>query len=173
MVRDGYDKISHAYRGNVIDLSDSHQSLRAQWVTELQQLVKPGAAILDLGCGNGIPTTKLLADAGYFVTGADISPVQVDRARQNVPRARFTCIDMTKLHLASASFDAVVSLYAIIHVPMTEQPGLFSNIAHWLKSDGYFMTTVGAYTWTGTVDNWLDANAPMYWSHADSATYVR
>ncbi len=26
-------------------------------------------------------------------------------------------------------------------------------------------------SWTGTDDNWLDGGAPMWWSHADTATY--
>ncbi len=44
--------------------------------------------IVDLGCGSGIWARKL-ADSGYQVIGADISPAMIELARQRVPEARF------------------------------------------------------------------------------------
>src|SRR5207245_9674708 len=38
------------------------------------------------------------------------------------------------------------------------------------QTGGYLLATVGSGSWTGTEDDWL--GAPMYWSHADRATYV-
>ncbi|MGP8063194.1 MAG: class I SAM-dependent methyltransferase [Acidimicrobiales bacterium] len=55
------------------------------WVDELASLLEPGARILDLDCGAGIPATKILADAGLEVLGIDISEVQIERARALVP----------------------------------------------------------------------------------------
>jgi hypothetical protein len=79
---------------------------------------------------------------------------------------------MTALALPAQAFAAIVSFYAIIHVPLAEQRALFSNIYDWLQPGGYLMATLGAGAWTGTVENWLDvAGAQMYWSHADTATY--
>ena len=46
------------------------------------------------------------------------SPVQLSRARQLVPAASFAQADMTALHLRHGSVDAVVSFYALIHVPL-------------------------------------------------------
>jgi SAM-dependent methyltransferase len=114
IVREGYDRISHAYR------SDSGDEARADytaWLDEIRQRVPAGAAVLDLGCGCGVPAAQLLA-ADYAVTGVDISPVQIARARQLVPRARFLCADMTALDFPPGGIAAVVSLYAIIHVPL-------------------------------------------------------
>jgi SAM-dependent methyltransferase len=129
--------------------------------------------VLDLGCGCGVPTAQLLAH-DYAVTGVDLSPVQVARARQLVPQARFICADMTTLDFAPGSFAAVVSFYAIIHVPLAEQPGLFRNIRRWLRPGGFLLATVGADSWTGTEQNWLGVEGgTMFWSHADGATYER
>ena len=50
--------------------------------------------MLDLGCGNGVPVARELS-ARFAVTGVDLSPVQVERARALVPGARFVCADMT------------------------------------------------------------------------------
>ena len=44
---------------------------------------------MDLGCGAGIPATRELADHGLRVLGVDSSAVQIRRAHQLVPAARF------------------------------------------------------------------------------------
>jgi SAM-dependent methyltransferase len=174
IVRAGYDKISYTYRGDAIDPSNPEHLRYTDWVNELLTVVSAQAAVLDLGCGNGIPTTKLLADSGRRVTGVDISPVQIARVQALVPQSHFICADMMDLDFAPASFVAIVSFYAIIHIPVAQQPALFTNIYRWLEPGGYLMATVGTNAWTGTEANWLGvADAPMYWSHTDAASYQR
>lgn len=173
VVRQGYDRISRAYRGDRIEHDNPEHARYIAWIDELTGLLPPGAAVLDLGCGNGVPADRLLADAGFGVTGADISPVQIARAQAAVPGARFLCADMTALDLPAASYDAVVSLYAIIHVPLAEQPALLDRVCRWLRPGGYLLITVGNRAWTGTEEGWLGVEGvPMYWSHADTATYA-
>ena len=89
--------------------------------------IPEGADVLELGCGAGLPMTARLAD-GRRLTGVDISPEQVERARRNVPNATFIAADMTALDLESGSFDAVVAFYALTHVPREELPGLLGRI---------------------------------------------
>jgi hypothetical protein len=43
----------------------------------------------------------------------------------------------------------------------------------WLRPGGVLVGTVGAVAWSGHEDNWLSSGAPMWWSHADAATYRR
>ena len=125
--------------------------------------------VLDLGCGCGVPATAILAER-YAVTGVDLSPVQISRARRLVPAARFQCADMSGLEFPAQSFAAVVSFYAIIHLPLEEQPAVFKSIYRWLRPGGYLLATVGSGAWTGIENDWL--GAPMYWSHADQPTYI-
>src|SRR5205814_1785289 len=127
IVRTGYDKISHTYRGDAIDRDDPDIVAYVQWVTELITIVPGGGSVLELGCGNGVPVAQLLAQAGFAVTGVDISPVQISRAQANVPAARFVCADMTTLAFPAQAFAAVVSFYAIIHVPLAEQRALVAK----------------------------------------------
>jgi SAM-dependent methyltransferase len=172
IVRTGYDKISHTYRGDHLDWSDPAIIQYTQWVTDLIALIPSRGTILDLGCGNGIPVAKVLVDAGFALIGVDISAVQIARAQIAVPSARFVCADMTGLTFQPQTFTAIVCFYAIIHVPLAEQPALLASIYEWLQPGGYLLATVGAETWTGTEENWLDvAGGQMYWSHADKAAY--
>ena len=168
IVRNGYDAVSYAYRG---DVEDGGCAQYHQWLDELIPLLTPGTRMLDLGCGCGIPVARRLA-ATYPVTGVDISPVQIGRARQLVPQGHFLCADIVDVAFPPAHFGAIVSFYAIIHVPLKEQPGLFQKMKRWLVPGGYLMMTVGSTEWTGTEDNWLGVpDATMYWSHTDATTY--
>lgn len=141
------------------------------WIDELTGLLRPGSRVLDIGCGSGVPVARALTAAGHRVTGVDISEVQITRASELVPGAEFVNADVMSLDFAPGSFDAVVSLYALIHLPLDEQPQLLARIAGWLRPGGSFLCTTGHTAWTGTEDNWLDGGAPMWWSHADATTY--
>ncbi len=168
IVRSGYDRVSYAYRGDEGDASSENY---LAWIDELAITLPDRARVLDLGCGNGIPVTRRLAQQ-YAATGVDLSPVQIDRARALVPEAEFICADMTAIDFPPASFDAVVSFYAIIHVPLEEQPALLGSIHRWLKPGGRLMATVGHTAWTGTEADWLGVEGgEMYWSHTDQDTY--
>ncbi len=166
VVREGYNELSQLYRGD--SKTDGNYP---RWVEALDRRLPRQATVLDLGCGNGIPVSQLLDAAGHQVTGVDISDVQVERARALVPGATFLREDATVLELPADSLDAVVSLFALIHVPLDEQPGLIAKIARWLKPGAILLASTGHSAWTGTEDRWLGGNATMWWSHADRDTY--
>jgi SAM-dependent methyltransferase len=171
LVRRGYDAISHAYRHDDGHTGrDSEQpSLYSTWIDELALLLAPNAAVLDLGCGAGVPAAKLLAEKGFDVLGIDISAVQIERARRLAPGARFEQADMVTWDHPAASFDAVVSLYALIHVPLPDQRDLFPKIRRWLRPGGHLLAIVGSGRWSGIEEYF---GAAMFWDHADRATYL-
>lgn len=168
VVRAGYDAVSYHYRGDA-DAPPEY----ARWLAGLSARIPAGASVLDLGCGCGVPLSRDLAAAGYRVSGVDISPVQVGRARQLVPTGSFVCADVTATDFPGASFDAVVCLYVLIHLPLPDQPVLLGRLRDWLRPGGWLLASTGATAWTGSEDNWLGGGARMWWSHADAATYRR
>jgi 2-polyprenyl-3-methyl-5-hydroxy-6-metoxy-1,4-benzoquinol methylase len=171
VVRRGYDEISEAYRG---DDEPQHRpdgsSRYVGWVAWLQAAVPPRGRILDLGCGNGVPVCRQLASAGYVVTGVDFSAVQIGRAGRLVPSATFLVADMTAVSFAPESFDAVLALYSLIHVPLAEQPALLARVREWLVPGGRGLLITGHRAWTGAEHGWL-GGGQMWWSQADAATY--
>ena len=172
IVRTGYDRVSETYRGDRLDLSDPEYMKYAGWIEELKVQLGPSGNVLDLGCGNGVPVARLLVEAGYGYVGVDLSPVQIERARRLTPHAEFICGDMSELQVTSERFSAVVSLYAMIHLPLEEQRDLLERIHQWLQPGGVLMMIVGATEWTGVEDDWLGVpGGTMYWSHADLPTY--
>ena len=166
MVRRGYDLVSRAYRSD-----NAEEGAYGQWLDLLEARISAGSHVLDLGCGCGVPVARRLATR-HQVTGIDLSPVQIERARELVPGAEFICGDMTTVEFKERSFDAVVCLFALIHIPLDEQPALLRKIHGWLRPGGVLLATVGHQAWTGVAENWLGVpGGDMWWSHADAATY--
>lgn len=169
LVRRGYDALSLRY-DEVFEAGTKYRP----WIAELgERLPAGGGAVLDLGCGSGVPVARELTAAGHRVTGVDISAVQIGRARELVPEARFVCADATAVRFPADCFDAVVSFYALIHLPLAEQPPLLRQIAGWLRPGGCFAVTTGHRAWTGVDENWLGGGTPMWWSHPDADTSER
>jgi len=168
LVRRGYDLVSRAYRAD--DAGDDDYS---SWLDLLETRVKAGSSVLDLGCGCGVPVARRLAQR-YAVTGVDFSSVQVERARDLVAGATFICADMATVEFPDNSFSAITCLFALIHLPLAEQPGLLRDISRWLRPGGIFLATVGHEAWTGLETDWLGIKGgDMWWSHADASTYRR
>jgi SAM-dependent methyltransferase len=164
IVRRGYDRISTAYRD---DVGDTNAGYPLWLQTHLFPRLTAPARVLDLGCGNGVPATRMLAER-FDVTGVDISDIQIARARQLVPRATFIRAEIASLEYPQGAFHAVVSFFALIHVPVEEQQDLLRRVSTWLVPGGFFLATVGHDACTNVADF---HGAPMYWSHADASTY--
>src|SRR6185295_10245629 len=96
-------------------------------------------------------------------------PVQIDRARGLVPAATFVCFDIVDFAIEPSSFDAIVSLYALIHLPLDDQRALLPRVFGALRPRGLLLAIVGHGRWTG-VEEYL--GAPMFWDHADADTYL-
>jgi cyclopropane fatty-acyl-phospholipid synthase-like methyltransferase len=161
LVEEGYDRMAEQYLAS----KDARDPVTFTALEELARVLQPGATVLDLGCGAGIPATLWLTDHRFAVTGVDISARQIELARRLVPAANFIKADMTSLNFTPETFDAVVSLYAITHVPRTEQPELVSSVRRWLRPDGAFLATWSMGAWEGEEEDWESWGAPMWWSN--------
>jgi SAM-dependent methyltransferase len=160
IVQDGYDALANAYLR--VRRTDSEDT---RLLEELSERLPDGARVLDAGCGAGVPVARILS-VRFRVVGVDISARQVALARENVPNAEFIHADLVTLGLPDASFDAIVSYYAIIHVPRHEHTALLANFHRMLSPGGLLLVSMGAGdNPDDTEENWLDGGAPMYWSH--------
>jgi SAM-dependent methyltransferase len=167
-VEAGYDMMAEQY----LATKDPEDPLALAALEDLAPVVPPGAAVLDLGCGAGVPVTRWLAGRGFAVTGVDVSARQLELARSNVPDGTFIKADMTGLAFDPETFDAVVAFHSIIHVPRNEHPALLARIHRWLKPGGVFLATMTVTDYEGQDDDWEGWGAPMVWSHYDQDTNV-
>lgn len=90
---------------------------------------EPGERILEVGCGRGHLTKRLL-DLGADAIGIDANPHAAEHAVTDGVRT----MDAAGLEFDDDSFDKIVSVHAIEHIPPIEDA--FSEIARVLKPRG-------------------------------------
>jgi SAM-dependent methyltransferase len=94
------------------------------WIERFADLLCPGAEVLDVGCGSGLPIAGHLAERGYRVTGIDSSPEMITMFRTNLPDAVAEVADMRSLHL-DRSFGGLVAWDSFFHLTPDDQRRMF------------------------------------------------
>ncbi len=92
--------------------------LREEVLRFLLELFRPGGGpLLDVGCGPGGTAGGLLRE-GLDVTGIDLDPAMIRRARERHPRGRFLVLDMKDLSRAGRGFRGAFCLGNVLsHLP--------------------------------------------------------
>ena len=98
--------------------------------------------VLSLGCGIG-DTELLLASAVGRITGVDLSPAAIrqatlDAGRAGIRNAEFLEGDPHSLELPEHSFDIVIAVFFLHHLPDEQLDGLARQVSSWLAPGGVF-----------------------------------
>ena len=97
--------------------------------------------VLSLGCGDG-QFELLLAPFAEQVVGLDLSPEAIDLAKRaaqtaGVANVHFRCMPLENLEW-SETYDTVVCLATLHHVPVEDVPGLLRHVFEHLVPGGLF-----------------------------------
>ena len=111
----------------------SGQIIATQWVVDR---LSPGARVLDVGCGTGVPTAGMLVESGLVVVGVDVSTEMLALARRNVPAGRFVAMDLLQLDDSLGTFDAVVAFFSLLMLRRSEIPMVLRKIRSVLRPGG-------------------------------------
>ncbi|WP_040897194.1 class I SAM-dependent methyltransferase [Xenococcus sp. PCC 7305] len=104
----------------------------------LQELeISSETSILDLCCGAG-QTTKFLVAKSNQVTGLDISPVALARAKQKVPQAKYVEGLAQNIPLPDRQFDLVHTSSALHEMTTKELAQILQEVHRVLKPGGIF-----------------------------------
>lgn len=97
-----------------------------------------GASVLDVGCGTGHLTARLVKH-GFQVTGVELSPEMAACARRNAPEAQIHVADAREF-VAQGPFSAAVSTFDTLNHMLTEEDlaRTFRNVAAALEAGGLF-----------------------------------
>jgi ubiquinone/menaquinone biosynthesis C-methylase UbiE len=98
-------------------------SLFRRIAAEVAAVAPDGARVLEVGCGPGRLSIRLAGQHGLDVTGLDLDPAMIQRARANADRAgngdqrrpSFLVGDVAALAFPDGSFDMVVSTLSLHH----------------------------------------------------------
>lgn len=118
----------------------------AAWARSLPQRT----AILDLGCGSGVPIAEALVRLGFAVHGIDASPTMVAAFRQRFPGFPVACEPAEDSEYFGRTFDAAIACGLLFLLPPDVQRRLIPRVAGVLASGGRFLFTapVEAGTWS-------------------------
>ena len=96
----------------------------------------------------------------HTVLGVDLSMEQLRIARRLAPEALLVQADLVDLSLRECSVDAVVSFYALGHLPPEAHRPLLSRAASWLRPGGLLLTSAPVAPGSGVEEDWL--GVPMF-----------
>ncbi len=161
LVEQGYNKIAEDYYSHR-DLNKFNNELE-----DFASLLPENAHVLDVGCGAGIPTSKFLIKRGIKVTGIDLSDKMLSLARDNVPNAKFFKMDMNELKFEENTFDGIVSVYTLFHVPKKNHLDIFKKFFKILKPGGILLINTGVSESEGKS---YFFGVPMFWSNYSPKT---
>lgn len=93
--------------------------------------------VLDLCCGSG-QATKFLVQSAQDVTGLDVSPVSLQRAKRHVPQARYVEGFAEDMPFPDQQFDLVHTSVALHEMPPSILSQIVPEVYRVLKPGGVF-----------------------------------
>lgn len=157
------DRYVHGYAASVID-SHSHRTIENS-AAYLVGRLRPGATVLDLGCGAGTITTGIAAVvAPGRVVAVDVDAGVLDVARANAERAGIDTIDFRigdayRLDLPDDSVDVAHAHQVLQH--LDDPVAVLRELARVTRRGGVIAVRdgdYGAFTWYpdhSGLDRWL------------------
>lgn len=137
-----------------MDLKSTYNKIAKDWMKDHHEdtwwiegtnkylsFLKPGASILDVGCGAGVKS-KYFTNKGFDVTGIDFSEEMIKLAKEQVPSGKFLVKDIKELLRFKALFDGVFAQAVLLHFPKNEVANILKNIIEPLKPGGYLYAAV-------------------------------
>ena len=104
------------------------------------------AAVLDLGCGSGLPITRALVSEGLNVWALDASPSLVEAFRHNFPTIPVACEAVEDSTFFDRTFDGVIAWGLMFLLPAEEQRRLIRRLAGTVVPGGRLLFTSCAGT---------------------------
>ena len=141
----GYEDLSAAF-------IETRSKVGAATVREWAQSLPYSGAILDVGCGCGIPISQTLIECGFEVYGIDASAKMVKAFNRHFPQVPVACEAVENSPFFNRPFDAVASWGLFFLLSAEAQVALISKIANALVPGGRFLFT-SPYQVTSWNDN--------------------
>lgn len=154
-VEESYDKMGETYHN-----FRNNEKFNTELV-KFTELLPRSAQVLDAGCGVGTPVSQFLVRKGFQVTGVDISKKMIDLAKENVPEATFYHRNILTLDFPNDSFEGIICIYTLWHIPRTNHSSILENFHRMLKDNGILVLNTGIYESEGMSEFFGE---PMLWS---------
>jgi cyclopropane fatty-acyl-phospholipid synthase-like methyltransferase len=108
-----------------------------RWATS----ISTGTEVLEIGCGGGLPVTRVLADAGLKLWAVDSSPTLVSEFRARFPSIPVECARALESTYFGQRFGAVISIGLVFLLNAEEQAALIHRVSDLIVPGGRFLFT--------------------------------
>ena len=145
-----WDNIAQLYEEKFMELdlyNDTYKSF-------CDLLTKPDASILEIGCGPGNITRRILnLKPKLKVLATDVSKNMIDLTKRNNPEVEVQVLDCRNLNTIKSKFDGVVCGFTIPYLSKHDCSKLISNCCNLLPDKGvlYISFVPGDYNESGFV----------------------
>jgi 2-polyprenyl-3-methyl-5-hydroxy-6-metoxy-1,4-benzoquinol methylase len=128
------------YISQIDKLSDDNEERHLARYNFALNFIKKGGYSLDCACGSGYGS-KLISTSSSKVLGVDLSHEAINYAKENnkIISTEFQQNDIDKLHFNANTFDNIISIETLEHVPNNVFLRFLENSNKWLKSGGVFI----------------------------------
>lgn len=141
--RSAYDALAEEYRSRATVDRVKDVPLIAPFVAYLRAKFGSGCHVIDIGPGNGV-NLKMLSEAGFSVTGVDISREMLKVSAENCPEAKLYLGDFLAISFEGASFHGVFAKASLHCYPRVNALRAFRKIHAMLVPGGMFYVTTTA-----------------------------
>lgn len=147
-ILDTFNEAASAYQDKFMDLDLYHDTFDLF----CRSVGRPGARILEIGCGPGNATRYLLSKRPDFqLEGIDIAPNMIRLAGLNNPSARFRVMDCREISGLEGGYDGILGGFCLPYLSKEECEKLMRDCAALLTPGGvlYLSTMEGDYEKSG------------------------
>lgn len=155
--------MSNSTHATAEDASNGYEAVASKFMEQREQssigvatilrwahALPPGASILDLGCGHGLPISMALINDGFVIYGIDASTTLTSAFRNRFPDAHVTCEAVEGSSFFGRTFNGVLAVGLIFLLTAEAQRDLIRRVAQVLNPGGRFLFTspADACAWT-------------------------
>ena len=136
----GYDALVDSYDYMYGQSKDQELYVSLKW---LNNRLKNGSSILDVGCGTG--RVAQLLSKNFKVTGIDNSPQMIKLSRLTAPKATFLEMNLQRLNFTedqTHQFDTIVCFFTLLHVETAIFVRTLRSLLKLLLTGGYFILSM-------------------------------
>lgn len=145
----GYEDIATIF---IKGRGQAYNGIGASFVRAWVRTLPQHSTLLDLGCGTGVPISKVLMDEGMTVYGLDASPTMVKTFQQNFPNAAVVNEAAEDSLFFNRKFDGIVAWGLLFLLTIEAQEIIIQKAASALQTGGELL-----FTATEKKHEWKDA----------------
>lgn len=141
---DAADQIMGLYRRHALAWTTARGAhlMESAWLDRFLAVAGASGAVLDLGCGSGLPIARELVRRGLAVVGVDSAPEMIALFQANLPDQHAHVGDMRALDLGRR-FEGVIAWDSFFHLRHDDQRAMFPIFAQHTAPGAALMFTSG------------------------------